>query len=220
MDMSYPVLLHLKGRRVVVVGGGQVAARKIADLLATGAEVAVISPTLSETLCALAGKGQIRWYEEYFTADKLRELKPLLVFAATNSTAVNAQIIAQSHDFGLLVGTVDDVPGGDLTSMAALRRGRITLAIATDAASPALAAHLRERLETVVGEEYEILADWLAELRAYVREQLSSAHSRRTLWRAILNSPVLEHLRNGDEASARAEMNRLLAEVGVQVMVR
>lgn len=205
---------------MVVVGGGQVAARKVADLLASGAEVSVISPTLAPGLHVLADNSAIHWYEEPFTSTRLHELKPLLVFAATDSPAVNAQVIAQSHELGVLVGVVDDTPGGDLTSMAALRRGRITLAVATAGASPALAAHLRNLLETVIGEEYAILADWLAELRPFVRDQLPSADTRRTLWQLVIDSSLLEHLRAGDEAAARVEFNRLLVEAGVTEVVR
>jgi siroheme synthase-like protein len=213
--LSYPVLLHLEGRRVVVVGGGQVAVRKIADLLAAGAEVNVISPTLTDSLRTLADAEQIRWHEQVFAAEKLRELKPLLVFAATGSPDVNAQVIAEAHKIGVLVATVDDTPGGDLSSMAAVHRGRITLAVATDGASPALAAHLRRRMEMMIGEEYGVLADWLAELRPVVLERLPSPEARRALWQSILDSSVLKHLRHGDEAAARREINRLLAEAGV-----
>ncbi len=213
--MSYPILLLLEGRRVVVVGGGQVAARKIADLLAAGAQVAVISPTLTEALHALVGKGAIFWHEEHFTSGKLRELKPLLVFAATDSPAVNAQVIADAHAAGVLVSAVDDTPGGDFSNMAAVHRGRVTLAVATDGASPALAAHLRRRMEMAIGEEYEVLADWLAELRPIVLRNLHSPEARRALWQAILDSSVLKLLRHGDEIAARREINRLLAEAGV-----
>jgi precorrin-2 dehydrogenase/sirohydrochlorin ferrochelatase len=218
--MTYPVLLHLEGRRVVVVGGGQVAARKISDLLVAGAQIAVISPTLTEALYALVGEGVIRWHEEYFTSGRLHELKPFLVFAATDSPAVNAQVIAEAQAAGSLVSAVDDSPGSDLSSMAAVHRGGIILAVATNGASPALAAHLRERLETIIGDEYEVLADWLAELRPFVWQTLPSAEARRALWRAILDSSVLEHLRRGDESAARGELTRLLDEAGVKEVVR
>jgi siroheme synthase-like protein len=218
--MSYPVLLLLEGRRVVVVGGGPVASRKAADLAAVGAEVAVISPALTPALQILADEGTIRWYAESFSPARLHELKPLLVFAATDSPSINSQVVSQAHELGALVGAVDDAPGSDLTSMAALHRGRVTLAVATDGASPALAAYLRDQLETVVGEEYAILANWLAELRPDVRKQLPSAGSRRALWQALIGSSILEYLRNGDESAARREISRLLFEAGIVEPVR
>ena len=214
--MTYPVLLHLEDRRIVVVGGGQVATRKTADALDAGAHVTIISPTLTQTLKALVDGGAVDWQAEPYTPVKLRELKPFLIFAATDSQAVNAQVIADAQTLGALAGAVDDSAQSDLTSMAAVRRGRITVAVATDGASPALAAHLRRKMETVVGDEYCVLADWLAELRPLVQQQVRSADGRRALWQVILDSAVLDYLRQGDQVSARKLINRLLAEAGVE----
>jgi siroheme synthase-like protein len=138
------------------------------------------------------------------------------VIAATDSPTVNAQIIAEAEKIGVLVGAVDDTPGSDFTAMAAVRRGAVTLAVATGGASPALAAHLRDRLETFIGEEYATLAEWLAELRPLVRQQVNSVDARRALWWTIIDSPILEHLRQGDTTAARTVINRLLAEAGVK----
>lgn len=218
--MSYPVLLHVEGRRVVVVGGGQVAARKVGDLLDAGARIAVISPALNDALMALVSTGTVNWHEEPYTPGRLRAWQPFLVIAAADSPSVNAQVIADAHDVGALVNRVDEVAGGDFTSMASFRRGPVTVAVATDGASPALATYLRQRLEALVGAEYGALAEWLAGLRPLVKQHLKSAEARRALWQAILDSSVLEHLRQGDETSARRVINHLLAEAGVEEAVR
>ncbi|MFN8560855.1 MAG: hypothetical protein U0703_04340 [Anaerolineae bacterium] len=99
--------------------------------------------------------------------------------------------------------------------MAVVRRGAITLAVATDGASPALAAHLRAKLEAAVGEEYATVADWLGALRPQVRAT-GTPESRRDLWRAILDSPVLDLLRAGDEAGARAIIEALIASINTE----
>jgi siroheme synthase-like protein len=103
--------------------------------------------------------------------------------------------------------------------MAAIRRGKITLAASTDGASPALAAHLRRRLELAIGEEYGILADWLAELRPLVQKHIPTQEARRLFWQSILESSALEHLRQGDELAARREINHLLAQSSVGEVV-
>lgn len=218
--MSYPALLHLEGRRAVVVGGGQVAARKVGDLLDAGARVAVISPALDNALMALVSSGAVNWHEEPYTSSRLRALQPFLVIAAADSPSVNARVIADGRDVGALVGSVDEAAGGDFTSMASFRRGPVTVAVGTDGASPALAAYLRQRLETFVGAEYGALAEWLAGLRPLVKRRLKSAEARRALWQAILDSSALEHLRQGDETSARCVIHHLLTEAGVEEAAR
>jgi siroheme synthase-like protein len=113
---------------------------------------------------------------------------------------------------GILVDVVDSADSGDFTSMAALHRGPVTLAVSTGGASPALAAHLRERLASSIGPEYGTLAGWLAELRPLAKAQISEEASRRSLWRAILESPALDLLRQGDEAAARVLIHNLYQE--------
>ena len=208
--MTYPILLNLRGRRVVVIGGGRVAARKAADLLDAGALITLISPALHPDLAALAERLDVRLTA--YQPGMLADLRPLLVFAATDSALGNQQVAAEARDLGLLVSLADDGSAGDFASMAAIRRGEITIGLATGGASPALAAYLREKLEAVVGEEYATLARWLGELRPLVRAQVSPEARRRDLWRAILASPALDHLRAGDEAGARAIIDQLVTQ--------
>lgn len=205
--MPYPILLDLHGRRVVVVGGGNVAARKVGDLLAAGAQVTVISPTLNETLAPL--HDQFDWQESLYTPGMLAVFRPQLVFAATNSPQANQQVAAEAQALHMLVNTTDDSRTGDFTSMATFERGDITVGLATGGASPALTAHLRQRLESVIGEEYIIFARWLGELRPLVKARVA-AERRAALWQSIIHSDALARLRDGDEAGARAIIDALI----------
>lgn len=208
--MNYPILLDLRERRAVVVGGGRVAARKIRGLLEAGAQVTVISPTLHPDLVALGNRIDVQ--QTAYAQGMLTKQRPLLAFAATDSREVNQQVADEARALGILVSVADDGAAGDFSSMATVRRGTITLAIATDGASPALAAHLREKLEAAVGEEYATLVDWLSELRPLVRTS-GNPETRRDLWRAILASRALDRLRAGDEAGARAIIDKLIANM-------
>ncbi len=107
---------------------------------------------------------------------------------------------------------VDSADDGDFNSMTALRRGPVTVAVSTGGASPSLAMHLRERLTAAIGPEYGILAGWLAELRTLAKTQLSGETNRRDLWQAILDSPVLDLLQQGDEAAARRMIHNLFED--------
>ncbi len=212
--MSYPIMLDLQGRLVVVVGGGRVAARKVADLLEAGTQIILISPTLHPDLAALGNR--IEHYQTVYVPGMMTEmidwdLNPLLVFATTDSPEVNQQVADEAHDLGILVNRADHGSGHDFSSMATIRRGDITIATATGTASPALAAHLRRKIEAEIGVEYATLARWLAELRPFVKTNVPSA-DRPTLWRTIINSAVLDYLRAGDEAGARAIIDTLVAE--------
>lgn len=209
---GYPILLRLAGQRCAVVGGGRVGKRKVIDLLAAGAQITVISPALTPALADLAERHTIQVVRDVYTPHILNALQPRLVFAATSSTEVNQQVARTARDMGILVDVVDSADSGDFTSMAALHRGPVTLAVATGGASPALAAHLRERLASSIGPEYGTLAGWLAELRPLARAQIPGQSNRWALWRAILESPALELLRQGDEAAARVLIHNLYQE--------
>lgn len=199
----------------VVVGGGKVAARKCEDLLEAGAHIAVISPTIDPRFEALLGDSRITVEGIVYTSGILTRLKPLLVFAATNDPQVNRQVATDARVVGALVDTVDEYSAdpivNDFSSMATIRRGPITIGIATGGASPALAAHLRKRLEAVVGPEYGQLAEALATHRNDVRARISSEADRRQLWQTIIDSPALDLFLKGSPDAANAVIQEIIA---------
>jgi precorrin-2 dehydrogenase / sirohydrochlorin ferrochelatase len=209
---GYPVMLRLEGQRCVVVGGGRVAVRKVAGLLEAGAEVVVISPHFDTSLLKLAAEGLIQTQQNSYTPGMLMVLQPLLVFAATNSSEVNQQVVNEARSLNLMVNAVDDMSNSGFSSMAVIRRGSISIGIATNGASPALSAYLKTQIAAAVGEEYTLMAHWLAELRPLVSNKLTTNAAREMFWRSVVASPILEHLRQGDEALAHAELEKLWAE--------
>lgn len=212
MSAIYPVALNLAGRRCVIVGGGRVATRKAHDLLMCGAEIIVISPTLSAELTADAQRAALTWRAELYRAGVLADLHPMLVFAATDSSAVNRAIVDECHALRIWVNVADSTTTGDFATMAARRQPPLTVALSTGGASPALAAYLKQRLADVIGAEYALLAQWLGDLRPTVETRLSDSQQRRALYWSILHSDALTHLQQGDQLAARREVDRLLAE--------
>ncbi|MCU0499679.1 MAG: bifunctional precorrin-2 dehydrogenase/sirohydrochlorin ferrochelatase [Anaerolineae bacterium] len=206
--MAYPVLLQVTGRLVLIIGGGQVAARKARTLLTEGAQVIIVSPTLDPTLI----DAPIVWRSEYYQAALLDELQPFLVFAATHCTHTNHQIAQDARHRHLWVDVVDDPSMSDFTNMATVQRGPITFAISTDGASPALTVHLRAQIEALFGTEYTILASWLAQLRPHIQQTLTDPADRQRLWHTIIASPILAQLGAGDQSAAQATLQRLLKE--------
>jgi uroporphyrin-III C-methyltransferase/precorrin-2 dehydrogenase/sirohydrochlorin ferrochelatase len=191
-----------------------VAARKATDLLVAGAQVMVISPALHPRLEAALENETLTVRRELYTSGLLRGLKPRpkLVFAATTDPVVNAQVAVDAHAVGAFVDVLDDAAASDFISMARVQRGEITIALATGGASPALSAHLRERIEDFIGDEYTTLTAWMKDSRPAVRRAISTQAERRELWQDVIDSAVLRHLRDGRLDTARRLYDSILNE--------
>jgi precorrin-2 dehydrogenase/sirohydrochlorin ferrochelatase len=205
-------MLNLEGRGCVVVGGGEVAARKVAGLLAAGAWVRVISPALHPELEQLVAEKAITVRRAAYAPGSLFDLHLVLVFAATDSPPLNQRIAEEARALGALVEIVNSGADSDFQNMATIQRGPITVGISTGGASPALAAHFRVRLEKAVGEEYAVLAKWLEETRSLVRKQITVPADRAALWYRILDSSILDELRRGDAITARKNFEAFVRE--------
>lgn len=212
MPLLYPVMLRLEGRVCVIVGGGRVAAHKVTDLLNAGADVTVISPQLHPTLAALVESKTITAQVTPYRSGMLDALRPLLVFAATDNPAVNRQIADDARRLGALVDAADDQTPRDFMNMATVQRGKITVAVSSGGASPALTVHLQQAIERMIGHEYATLADWMAEARAIVIAGISTQAERAQVWRQVMESTILEQVRRGDEEQARRTFDRIIRE--------
>ncbi len=211
----YPISLHVTGRQALVVGGGEVARRKVGALLAAGAQVRVVAPELCPGLAELAHTGRVGWHRgRYETAD----LDGVwLVIGATDDPDVNAQVAAEAEARGLLVNIVDQPDLCNFTVPAVLQRGGLTIAVSTGGSSPALARRLREELEERYGPAYGVLSDLLGELRPRVRESIPEQQGRQALWEAILDSAALELIADGRTEDARRLVEQLVSAHGGDV---
>lgn len=198
-----PLMVRLAGLRVVVVGGGEVAARKVTTLLDEGAEIVVCSPEAVPALAAAAEEGRIVWQRRPYRSGDAADAR--LVVAATADPGVNARVAADAEAAGAWCVRADG--GGSANLAAAVRRGPLTLAVATDGGAPALSRKLRQELEASYGEEYGALALLLADLRrdAGIQRVLRGfpPSERRAKWRSVLDTDILDLLRNGQVAAAR-----------------
>ena len=161
--MSYLVNLALEGRGAVVIGGGEVAARKVQDLLAAKAHVTVLAPQLCDGIVALADEKRVVAHgRPYRTGDLAGAF---VAIAATDDEALNAHVAADAAAINVLVNVVDRPALCTFTVPATLRRGDLTIAIATEGRCPALAGILREELAERYGPEYAELAGLFGEAR-------------------------------------------------------
>jgi precorrin-2 dehydrogenase / sirohydrochlorin ferrochelatase len=207
MSAWYPVFMRLSGRRCVVVGGGSVAARKARALIDADAEVVVVAPRVTPELQGLESHGALVIHPRAYRAGDLKGA--LLVFAATNDRAVNAQVTADARAAGALVNSADDPQSCDFTVPATARRGEVTVAVSTGGRSPAFARQLREEIEAwLTPERTELL-----ELLAGVRAELVAAglNPSGQVWSEVVDQSVIGALHDGDHEVARQRLRARLS---------
>jgi siroheme synthase-like protein len=179
----FPLFLKLAGRKVLVVGGGPVAAAKVAALRETGADVSVVAPEVEPALSELAAAGKISVARRSFEAADIEGVW-LVVAAATPE--VNRVVAAAAESQRRFVLAVDDPSAASAFGAGTLRRGGVTVAVSTDGRAPALAGLLREALEAVLPEDLETWTATAEQQRAAWRaEGVPMAERRPRLLRAL-----------------------------------
>jgi len=210
MPRYFPLFLDITGRRVVVVGGGDGAARKVEQLLDCGAEVVVVSPHFSGAFAPLRGRSDLALVQRAYQPGDLAGA--VLAIAASDDPAVNRLATEEATAAGVLVNVVDQPALSQFIVPSVVRRGELVVAISTGGASPALARRLREELEQVIGPEYETFVALLREVRQRVMQSEPDPARRRAIFERLVRSDLLDRLRHGDHAGALARMEALLRD--------
>lgn len=204
-----PIFMNIRGRQCLVVGGGQVAARKVYLLHRAGAQVTVVSPVLCDELQRWAQAGDITHVvREYQDAD-LDGVK--IVIAATNQEAVNAAIAEQAERRGLPVNVVDNQALCSFIMPSIIDRTPVQIAISTGGASPVLARLLRAKLETFIPAAYGRLAELLERFRERVKQRLHSTEEIRRFWEHVLEGPIADMLIAGKDQAAETALEQAIA---------
>lgn len=202
----YPIFLNdLAGRPCVVLGSGHDAVRKVHELLACDARVTVVSPTLPAALRPLADAGQLTWIARAYAPGDLKGA--FLAVATETNPAQTAPMWEEAQAEKVLFNAVDDVPHCSFVAGSVVRRGPLVFSVSTSGCAPALSVRIRERLEATFGPEYGALAAWMGTLRAPMAERYPDFEERRRRWYALVDSDLLDLLRDGrhDEALRRLE---------------
>lgn len=208
---AYLIALQLDGARCVVVGGGTVAARRIATLLESGARVEVISPEADPTVRALAVAGRITWQAREYEAGDLAGAR--LALAATDDPAMNQQVAEDARAAGIWVNVADGSAHGDFSIPATLRRGALALAVATGGGAPGYARRLRAQLERVIGPEYGVALALYARARPAI---LAAASERQPgLWDALFALDLPGVIRARGEAEGEHTLSEWLDHQGL-----
>jgi len=203
----YPVLLELEGRRCVVVGGGAIGERKVEGLLAVGAHVTVVSPDLTAVLSAHAEAGRITLVPRPYRDGDLEGAA--LVFTALGDPHATAAVAAEARRRGIWLNAADDPSHCSFILPAVVRRGPLTIAVASGGATPALTRALREHLERALGAEWAVLAELAAEARRELRATGRAADGE--TWRRALADDVRALVAERRLDEARRELRARLA---------
>jgi precorrin-2 dehydrogenase len=196
----FPLFADLAGREVLVIGGGEVAVRKMEALLHAGAQVQVHAHALNDTLSQWLAAGRIDRLEGGFDPGWLE--KVWLLVAATDDRAFNARLAREAGLRRLLVNVVDDAELSTFQIPAIVDRAPLLVAISSGGAAPMLARRLREQLETLFDHSLGDFANLFARHRSAIRRQLPQLAQRRRWFEQVMDGPVPTLLRDGQREAA------------------
>jgi precorrin-2 dehydrogenase/sirohydrochlorin ferrochelatase len=159
----YPIFVNLSGKRCLIVGGSDVAARKAESLLEAGAMITIVSPKIVKEVQTLVSAGRLRYHRRPYREGDLKGHD--LVIAATGIPDVDAAVAAEARQIGILFNAVDNPAICDFITPAIIRRGDLTIAISTQGKCPGFARRVRQKIESIFGPEFAVALDVAAAWR-------------------------------------------------------
>ncbi|MDF2681288.1 MAG: precorrin-2 dehydrogenase/ferrochelatase [Brevibacillus sp.] len=203
----YPMMVNLQQKRCLVVGGGQVAERKIRSLLEAGADVSVVAPSCTEQIKAWSQEGQISFQQRPF--EQADVVHAVLIIAATSEPDVNLAVYeaCQPHQW---INIVDRPDLCTFTVPAVVERGDLQIAISTGGQNPGLAKKLRRQLEEWVGPEYGAYTQFLGEMRQRILGMNLGEREKRVILTELLDDRFLLWTRSGEFERRNQEAEKLL----------
>ncbi|HNX22419.1 MAG TPA: bifunctional precorrin-2 dehydrogenase/sirohydrochlorin ferrochelatase [Spirochaetota bacterium] len=195
----YPIMVNMNSKPAVIIGGGEVAARKVSDLLEAGAMLKVISPEFNDEIIKAAGlySDKVVLLKRKYEKNDLNGA--FLVFSATNDSAVNADVFREAEDLGILINAVDDPPNCSFYVPSFVRKGDFLFALSTGGASPAMAARLRREIEKHIPEDIDLVLEKLKKARALLKEEecfscMESSDRGKILKKIVSDDKLLESI--------------------------
>jgi siroheme synthase-like protein len=199
----YIACLKLRGRKCLVVGGGEIGLEKVEGLLACDGDVTLVAPEAGPELTQLALEGSIRWEQRDYVPEDLEGT--FMVIACTDDTDINIGIYEDAERRAMLVNVVDVPPLCNFILPAIVRTGPLAIAISTAGASPALAKRMKAEVSELFGQEYAQLAIMLNDVRGWAKGTLPTYQDRKAFFEGIVNGEPdpIELLRDGDVDGVR-----------------
>ena len=207
---ALPIFIDLTQRNSVVIGGGDVATRKVTMLLKAQAKVVLISPELCHELQAMVSEQKIVYKKMSFSPEQLDNA--VIVIAATDDEAVNEAISLEAKKRNIPVNVVDAPAFCTFTMASIVDRSPIVIAISSEGNAPVLARYIRTKIETMLPASYGRIATVAGDFRDAVKAKFATTQARRIFWEGVLQGPVVERILAGQEAAARELLGNLLSD--------
>lgn len=208
--MYYPVMLNLKDRKVLFIGGGVETEVKVIGLLEAGARVTLVSPYEHPRLEVLAANGLIQWLKRSYRPGDLEGFD--LCIAHPRDRSLNAEVAREARERRVWINAVDDPEHCDFILPAVHRQGDLIIAVSTSGVAPALGVRIKERLVQEYGPVYARYLALLRRLRPLVRQAYPyDFEARRAAWYRMVDSPALDLLARGEEEVAEKVLMEALA---------
>ena len=210
----YPINLKLTGRPCAVVGGGQVAWRKIDRLLDCGARVTVISPEVDSRIEAMAKAKKLIWRKGAYSRGGLEGF--FCVFCATNDPKINRMAALEGKQAGALINVASDPELCDFTLPGVVRQGPLLFTVSSDGASPGFTRLLRQDLEKRYHTGFGEFALFLREIRRELIKKFSSSCKREAVWQGILTDNIVKVILDKDLDGAKNEIRNGINRFGTE----
>jgi uroporphyrin-III C-methyltransferase/precorrin-2 dehydrogenase/sirohydrochlorin ferrochelatase len=207
---ALPIFFNIQQRPCVVIGGGDVAFRKVTTLLKASAAVTVYAPAICQQLQALVNAGEIAYGEASFIDSQLDSA--CLVIAATDDESVNSAVSVAAKARNIPVNVMDSPALCTFTMASIVDRSPIVIAISSEGNAPVLARYTRTRIETMLPANYGRIAAIAGEFREQVKTKYHTTQSRRIFWEDVLQSPIVEQILAGQDAEARSALGKRLSD--------
>ncbi|GEK08588.1 siroheme synthase CysG [Pseudoalteromonas peptidolytica] len=208
--MQYlPIFTKLENKPVLIIGGGEVALRKCRAFLKVNAAITLVAPIFCSELETLAAEAQVTLRNKKFDETDLDNA--MLVIAATDIEAVNAEVAQLAEARNLFVNVVDDQPKCNFIFPSIVDRNPITIAISSAGTAPVLARRLREKLETLIPQHIGPLANLVGQFRHKVKSRFKHFADRRQFWESVFDSNVVSEVQAGNNESAQMQLEAMLA---------
>lgn len=204
----YPIFVDLRGKTVLVVGGGQVAQRKIETLLEFGPEIRVVSKEITEALAAMIAEKKIQHAGTLFEEDMLEGVS--LVITATDNAQLNHHVSEVAKKRAVLVNAVDQPADCDFIVPSVVRRGDLVIAISTMGKSPALAKQIRKQLEAQFDEAYGTFLALMGIIRSRVLALGLPTGENSRIFESLVSSHILRDIREENLDGVRAALESIL----------
>lgn len=205
---ALPIFFNISNRLCIVIGGGDVATRKVTMLLKANADIKLIAPEICHELHALVDAGRIRFIRGEYAPSQLAGA--CMVVAATDDEAVNAAVSRDAQALNIPVNVVDAPELCTFTMGSIIDRSPIVIAVSSEGNAPVLARYIRSKIETLLPAGYGRIAGIAGEFRDKVKAKFATTQQRRRFWEDVFQGPLVERVLSGQEQAARELLQDLI----------